>query len=164
MTTSWAALHEDTRQLCGSFDRIFANRWWKAPQAGDLTRVLQIEAAFAKSLGDNVRHGVIISMDEGVSMRLDGAVREEANTLMSAMKTQVAAMVFVLRDGGFRAAAIRSAILGLQWVSSPGYPSHVERDVSEGARWLVTELARQGARLPLDTEAILTRELTAPRS
>jgi hypothetical protein len=145
----------------GAVDRIFVTRWHGAPADEDLKRVLDVEMAFARSLPSNGRHGVLVALDAGVSLHLEGSLRNDAALLMRKLSPYVVAMAFVVRDSGPRAAGVRAAMLGLRWMASPRYPLEVERDPRVAVRWMVGELERQGPPVPAGVDQAVVSALSA---
>ncbi|HEX6836806.1 MAG TPA: hypothetical protein VF334_09555 [Polyangia bacterium] len=79
-------------------------------------------------------------LEPGAAQAVPREVRDEGAALTAEFKSLAAATV--IEGTGFRAAATRTAIAGMYFISKPPYPHKVFSDLSEGAGWVIATGSR----------------------
>ena len=123
----------DETHAIGSVGSVFVNVVRK-PATLEMLRETrrQVQRHFRRCNNVSVALSVL---EPGAAQSVPREVREEAAALSAGFKSLAAATV--IEGTGFRAAATRTAIMTMYFLSKPPYPHKVFGDLSEGASWML---------------------------
>jgi hypothetical protein len=136
-----AELHyaDDTHAI-GSLGIVFINIVRKPANLAMLRETRrQVQRHFRRW---NNRSAALSVIEPSAAQALTKEVRDESAALTGDFPSRAAATV--IEGSGFRAAATRTAMVGLFLLSRPKYPHKVCGSVADGAKWLVATVADLG--------------------
>jgi hypothetical protein len=81
-------------------------------------------------------------------------VRRAITTMLSRSERHLRCVCWLVEGTGFRAAAVRAALTGLQMVNKSPYPTRVCSELGEALRWILPHMANGRARLDSVVDAV----------
>lgn len=107
---------------------------WKEPSTLErLERVRRVEQALVDRCADGI---VVLTVMTDSSAATKAGEPEAASKLAKHFAPTTRAHAYVIEGSGFRAAALRAVIAGVNAISRPGHPTRVFDAASEAIRWL----------------------------
>jgi hypothetical protein len=115
---------------CG---HAFVSVWSRPSTLDSLAAVAQCEEALT---GDSPEGIVVLTVIAGTAFSIGIREREEAQRLARHFDKTTVAEAYVIEGEGFRAAAMRAMLAGLQLLARTSHPVRVFADVPGAVEWL----------------------------
>jgi hypothetical protein len=124
----------------GTWRDVFVSVWRSAATARTAVRLATVLRRFAAGHSGGV--SMIVVIEPGCTMP-DTEARERMSRDMKRHETFTRHMVLVYEGEGFRAAAVRSVVAGMQLLSRQVVPTTTVATVTQGASWLAERRASE---------------------
>jgi hypothetical protein len=110
---------------------------WSAPATLDR---LQRTREHEQRIVDGAPGGIVVlSILVDSAFQIGASERDEASQLARQFETATRAHAYVIEGSGFRTAAMRAVIAGIQLVTRTRHPSKVFGDIAAAAAWLAPQ-------------------------
>jgi hypothetical protein len=111
----------------------FVSVWTQPSTIDSLSAVRQCEESLAREAPDGL---VVLTVMTGTAFAIGTREREEAQRLAQRFDKTTQAAAYVIEGSGFRAAAMRAVLAGLQLLARTSHPVRVFSDVPTAVEWL----------------------------
>jgi hypothetical protein len=115
---------------CG---HAFVSVWAQPSTLDSLSALQQVEDALALDAPDGI---VVLTVITGDAFSIGGPERVEAQRLARRFDKITRAEAYVIEGEGFRAAAMRAVLAGVQLLARISHPTRVFADVPSAVEWL----------------------------
>jgi hypothetical protein len=127
------------RDVLGLWQNVLVTYWHDPPTLERLRQVSEVQSRVAERLTGGF---VVLAMLPTVPVRIQAAVRDEAEQMVARTPASLRAMAYVVGGSGFVAASVRSVALSVIMVLPHKRPIRVFTALEPAAGWVSTFLGR----------------------
>lgn len=131
--------------VIGTLENVSFHVWRHRTLAAAVPAVIE---AFARARGQGGGRFANVGIVEANAPLPESEVRSQLARLMRDAGEEIVASSMTFEGTGFRAAAVRSAVMGLSLMARQPYPHRIFASVGEATDWLVSQMRRRQAPSP----------------